>query len=136
MVIQQTGAQSELIVQWTDPVNGLACKAKLDISYQDHRGKHVIDLKSTGEGSKAAFLRSCEKYEYERQAAFYLDGAGAKTMTIYGIQKRPPYKVFRKMYTKKELEEGRRKYRFILSKAQELQNREFDLSPGLEKKRA
>jgi len=35
---------------------------------------------------------------------------------IYGIQKRAPYKVFRKQITKRELETGRKMYEFILRK--------------------
>jgi hypothetical protein len=130
-VIGNIKTEVEKVITWIDPENELPCKAKVDIVYKDHRGLHVIDLKSTGKKDKKSFLSSCEKYEYERQAAFYMDGAGAKSVTIYGIQKRPPYRVFRKMYTKKELEEGRWKYRFIMGKTVTLKGQGIDLSPGL-----
>jgi len=110
----------EKVFTWTDGKTELPCKAKVDIAYEDHRGLHVIDLKSTGAGNKAAFLADCERYEYGRHAAFYLDGTGAKTVTIYGIQKRAPYEVFRKRYTKRELENGRKMYGFILGKVVEV----------------
>jgi len=76
-------------------------------------------------------MASCQRYEYERQAAFYLDGTGAETFVIYGIQKLPPYQVFRKRYTKREMEIGRLEYRFILNKVLTIKNQESDLSPRL-----
>jgi len=109
----------EKVFTWTDVKTNLPCKAKVDIAYEDSRGLHVIDLKSTGASNKAAFLADCIKYEYGRQAAFYLDGTGAETVVIYGIQKRAPYGVFRKRYTKRELEIGRKMYGFILGKVAE-----------------
>jgi PDDEXK-like domain of unknown function (DUF3799) len=130
-VLRSEEAEREQVIQWTDKVTGLPCKAKVDIAYRDHRGRHIIDLKSTGERTREAFLRSCAQYEYERQAAFYLDGSGAESFTIYGVQKVAPYRVFRKGYTRRELEIGRWKYRFILGKVVELEGRVFDLSVGL-----
>jgi len=115
-VLMDEGTEIEKVFTWTDARTGLPCKAKVDIAYKDHRGLHVIDLKSTGAVDKAAFLADCVKYEYGRQAAFYLDGTGAETVVIYGIQKRAPYGVFRKRYTKRELEDGRKMYQFILKK--------------------
>jgi len=119
----------EKVFTWTDAKTELPCKAKVDIAYEDPRGLHVIDLKSTGAGNKAAFMTDCERYEYGRQAAFYLDGTGAKTVVIYGIQKRAPYQVFRKQITKRELETGRKMYGFILGKV--LENKKAKLLPGL-----
>jgi hypothetical protein len=133
-VIGGEGTEVEKVFRWTDAKFQVACKAKVDIAYEDRRGLHVIDIKSTGERTKTAFMASCRKYEYERQAAFYLDGTGAETVVIYGIQKLPPYGVFRKRYTKRELEVGRWKYRFILGKAVGMEGKEFDLSPGLKRR--
>jgi hypothetical protein len=135
-VLSGEGTEIEKVFTWTDAKFQVPCKAKVDIAYEDRRGLHVIDIKSTGERTKAAFMASCRKYEYERQAAFYLDGTGAETVVIYGVQKLPPYGVFRKRYTRKELAEGRWKYRFILGKAVGMEDREFDLSPGLKQQRA
>jgi len=118
-VLGNEATEIEKVFTWTDDKTKLPCKAKVDIAYEDRRGLHVIDLKFTGASSKAAFLADCVKYEYGRQAAFYLDGTGAKTVTIYGIQKRAPYQVFRKRYTKRELEVGRKMYGFILGKVLE-----------------
>ena len=126
-VLGNEATQIEKVFTWTDDKTKLPCKAKVDIAYEDSRGLHVIDLKSTGASSKAAFLYDCERYEYGRQAAFYLDGTGAETVTIYGIQKRAPYGVFRKQYTKRELEVGRKMYGFILGKVVEV----GELSPSL-----
>ena len=115
-VLSDESTQVEQVFTWTDRKTNLPCKAKVDIAYRDHRGLHVIDLKSTGVRNRAEFLASCDRYEYERQAAFYLDGTGSESVTIYGIQKRAPYGVFRKRYTKRELERGRWKYWVILGR--------------------
>ena len=124
-VLSDEKTQLEQVFTWTDFQTQLPCKAKVDIAYRDHRGLHVIDLKSTTAKDLDMFLADCEKYEYVRQAAFYLDGTGAETVTIYGIQKRPPYGFFRKRYTKRELERGRRMYGVILGRVQEDLTRTF-----------
>jgi len=133
-VLGNEATEIEKVFTWTDAKTKLPCKAKVDIAYEDHRGLHVIDLKSTGAGNKAAFLADCVRYEYRRQAAFYLDGTGAKTVVIYGIQKRAPYGVFRKRYTKRELETGRKMYGFILGKVAKIGQREFLPRLGLHSK--
>ena len=130
-VLKNEETEVEQVFTWTDKKTKLSCKAKVDIVYQDKRGLHVIDLKSTATSDRGAFLASCEKYEYERQAAFYLDGTGAETVTIYGIQKRAPYRVFRKRYTKLELERGRMMYGVILGRVIEIEDNSF--KPRLQK---
>ena len=124
-VLSNEATQVEQVFTWTDSKTKLPCKAKVDIAYRNQRGLHVIDLKSTAAKDLETFLADCKKYEYVRQAAFYLDGTGAETVTIYGIQKRAPYRVFRKRYTKRELERGRRMYGFILGKVVATKNGEF-----------
>ena len=128
-VLRNEETEVEQVFTWTDAKTKLPCKAKVDIVYRNQRGLHVIDLKSTAAKDLDTFLADCEKYEYVRQAAFYLDGTGAKTVTIYGIQKRAPYRVFRKRYTKRELENGRRMYRFILGRV--LEDEPIELGTGL-----
>ncbi len=128
-VLRNEETQVEQVFTWTDEKTKLPCKAKVDIAYRNQRGLHVIDLKSTGAKDLQTFLADCERYEYVRQAAFYLDGTGAEMVTIYGIQKRAPYRVFRKRYTKGELEIGRRMYGFILGKVLEEGANKF--LPGL-----
>lgn len=124
-VLGNEGTEIEKVFTWTDVETELPCKAKVDIVYRNHRGLHVIDLKSTGAKDRATFLGDCVKYEYGRQAAFYLDGTGAETVTIYGVQKRAPYRVFRKRYSKLELEAGMKMYGFILGKVVAAENGEF-----------
>ena len=126
-VLEDERTEVEQVFTWTDPETKLPCKAKVDIAYRDAAGLHVIDLKSTGAKDWETFLRDCERYEYARQAAFYLDGTGAESFTIYGIQKRAPYGVFRKRYGVRELERGRRMYGFILGRVK----REDGFLPGL-----
>ncbi len=48
-VIGNRETEIEKVIQWIDPVYGLPCKAKMDITYRDHRSQHIIELKSTGE---------------------------------------------------------------------------------------
>jgi len=56
--------------------------------------------------------------QYDRQAAFYLDGTRAKVFVLIAVQKQAPYQVFTIQYTSrmKVIDKARRRYRFILNK--------------------
>ena len=62
----------ELAYRWEDPATGLMCKAKCDVSGGEE--KIVVDLKTTRDASTTEFPRSCAKFLYHLQAAFYLRG--------------------------------------------------------------
>ena len=68
-------SERERIVLSTEPTTGVACKARLDMVYTSPKRRNalVIDLKTTSARTQAQFLESCYTYDYDRQAAFYLD---------------------------------------------------------------
>jgi len=85
----------EQIAIWTDRVTKLPCKAKIDLQ----TGVHIYDLKPTRAHSQEMFEQMAIRYQYERQAAFYLDGTRAKVFVLIAVQKQAPYQVFTIQYT-------------------------------------
>ena len=110
-------SRKESVQLWSDPATGLLLKSKLDIVYK-HR--HVIDIKSTGQKDYAGFLRSLRTYDYDRQAAFYLDSLGhpghgsQPRFTFIGVQKVKPFNIWVVEPSISFIEEGRKKYRALL----------------------
>ena len=60
---------------FTDPTTQLACKSRLDLVYTSPKRQNalIFDFKTTSARTQAQFLQSCYDYDYDRQAAFYLD---------------------------------------------------------------
>lgn len=106
-------SKKEVVVLWTDEATGLELKSKIDIN---HKGTIVADVKSTSCKSLADFLRSAEKYDYDRQAAFYLDAVGGKKFVFIVVQKKIPYNIWVIEYhTDSEfIRSGRKKYKALL----------------------
>lgn len=130
-------SERERIVLSTDPATGVACKARLDMVYTSPKRRNalVIDLKTTSARTQSQFLESCYTYDYDRQAAFYLDSLRqadneewADTrqfrFVFIGIMKQRPHRLFAVDASSIPgfLEYGRKKYRFWLRKWQEEQN--------------
>lgn len=107
-------AKKEQVVTWEDATTNLPCKAMLDI-YNPHR-RTIYDLKTTSEKSFDGFLRSAEKYDYDRQAAFYLDAVGAKRFGFLIVQKVKPFHIWNVEYAagSEFIELGRKKYSALL----------------------
>ena len=109
-------SKKESVRLWTDPATGLLLKSKLDIVYKNYL---VIDLKSTGQKDYAGFLRSLEIYDYDRQAAFYLDSLNHTTgprprFLFVGVQKVKPFNIWIVEPSVPFIEGGRKKYRALL----------------------
>jgi hypothetical protein len=124
-------SERERIVLSTEPTSGVACKARLDMVYTSpkRRNAMVIDLKTTSARTQAQFLESCYTYDYDRQAAFYIDSLrhadGREWGTtkhfrfvFIGIMKQSPYRLFAVDATSIPgfIDYGRKKYRFWLRK--------------------
>jgi hypothetical protein len=108
-------AEVEQVRIWDDKETGLPCKAQTDI--WEAENELIVDLKTTCARSYGEFLKSCEEYGYDRQAAFYLDGTpGARRFVILGVQKQAPYEVFyfEASAARGCIEGGRKKYRGLL----------------------
>lgn len=118
---------------FTDPATGLPCKCKTDVLYK-HR--LIVDVKTTSQPNRAAFLESCHEYDYHRQAAFYLDGVGARRFVFVGIQKKDPFDLFYFEPTGDRsgaafLREGRQRYRRLLKAFHEVSFRPSSWGPRL-----
>lgn len=113
-------AVPEIPQYWDDELTGLPCKSQLDLLLP---GEALIaDLKTTSASSQAEFLDNCLRYEYDRQAAFYVDGcrmAGqpVQRFILFGVQKQKPHQVYVVEFKTDDpfIENGRRKYRKLLA---------------------
>ncbi|GAB3576809.1 hypothetical protein GCM10027578_43400 [Spirosoma luteolum] len=129
-------AERERIVLSTDPATSIACKARMDLLYTSpqRRSALIVDLKTTSARTPAQFLESCYTYDYDRQAAFYLDslrqsegGEWADTrqfrFVFVGVMKQAPHRLFAVDATSIPgfIDYGRKKYRFWLRKWREEQ---------------
>lgn len=65
---------SEVSFFWPDPATGVYCKGRADWVYRTPAGVVLLDLKTTEDATPEAFGRSCARYGYHRQAAWYSDG--------------------------------------------------------------
>lgn len=97
---------------WKDKETGLPCKAQFDIVCR----KAVFDVKTTSAWSEERFIELLDVYDYDRQAAFYLDGSRAEWFYFVGVQKRPPFAVHIVPFHRDSdfIEKGRKKYRYLL----------------------
>lgn len=103
--------QRELSVTWNDVAAGLECKARID-AFNPANGL-VVDLKTTDDAAPGAFARTCAKYGYHGQAAYYLDGllsagAYAAQFLFIVVEKAAPYAVAVYVAEEEMLESGRR----------------------------
>lgn len=110
--IQQS--RREQICTWKDGETKLPCKIKVDALPPS---EFMIDLKTTSASTRLEFLEACTKYEYDRQAVMYMDGAKRSRMIFIGIQKRAPYELYYYEVEpgKRFYEMGHKKYRKLLS---------------------
>lgn len=127
-------SERERTVLSTDPATGVACKARLDMVYTSPKRRNalVIDVKTTSARTQAQFLESCYTYDYDRQAAFYVDSlrhADSDEWTatrqfrfvFIGVMKQRPHRLFAVDATSipNFMDYGRKKYRFWLRKWRE-----------------
>lgn len=112
-------ALPEIPQYWDDEQTGLPCKSQLDLLLP---GEALIaDVKTTSASSRAEFLGNCLMYEYDRQAAYYIDGCRAAghpidRFILFAIQKQKPHQVFVVDMKADDpfVENGRRKYGKLL----------------------
>lgn len=118
-------AEKECVKLFTDPDTGLDCKARLDLVYEKST---VLDVKTTSCRTYGAFVQTCHEYDYDRQAAFYLDSAGAREFIFVGVQKVEPFQIYW-FDTRTEpgfIDYGRRKYKRLLHTWKELSYDTFE----------
>ncbi len=97
---------------------GVGVKLRPDLVVRSRAGRQLtlIDFKTTSSPDLAHFLTTIEKYDYDRQAALYLDVLGATRFLIIGVQKKAPHAVWRVELTAMPglLEQGCKKYTVLL----------------------
>ncbi|GAB3843231.1 PD-(D/E)XK nuclease-like domain-containing protein [Hymenobacter jeollabukensis] len=108
----------------THTATGLLIKLRPDLLVRSRAGRclTLIDFKTTSSPDRAHFLSTIERYDYDRQAALYLDVLQATRFLIIGVQKKDPHQVWRVELTATPglIEQGRKKYHRLLGAYAEL----------------
>ena len=82
---------------WTDETTGIECKCRPDWLLEDCTV--IVDLKTTEDASPSGFQRSIAKFNYHKQAAWYLHGVEQSTgvcpsqFIFVAVEKKAPYAV-------------------------------------------
>lgn len=110
--------QAEQSYTATHTATGVGVKLRPDLLVRSRAGRQLtlIDFKTTSSPDLPHFLTTIGKYDYDRQAALYLDVLGATRFLIIGVQKRAPHNVWRVELTAIPglIEQGRKKYAVLL----------------------
>ena len=107
------------MVNWTDEVSGIPCRGIFD---RLTVGNIAIDLKTTDDASPKGFARSCYKYRYHVQAAFYTDGhlqASGEPLEGFffiAVEKSEPHLVAVYYLNADDIQRGREQYRDDINK--------------------
>ena len=109
-------AATEVSILWRDQDTDLLCKARLD--HWSEQAARITDLKTTDAASH--FIRSIRRYDYARQAAFYIDGTAAATgvvaeFCLVAVEKDPPYGVRAAPLSGADVRRGREEYKRALA---------------------
>jgi hypothetical protein len=119
-------SHKEQVILFEDDETKAPCKCKVDAIQYGETGKAttIIDLKTTSQRDYRRFCESVLTYDYDRQAAFYLDATGADTFVFIGIQKVKPFDLFHYEITRDQgaVAYGRKKYKALLRKYVEYYN--------------
>jgi PDDEXK-like domain of unknown function (DUF3799) len=107
--------QKEMTATWHK--EGQPCKAKIDI--MPVQANTILDLKTTRATTREEFLESCKEYNYDRQAAWYMEAAGAQNMIFVAFCKTAPYEMFTYHISTRSAfaRQGKKRAAFLLNKA-------------------
>jgi len=96
-ILEHPQARFEESLFWDDFEHNVPCKVRIDCTRPDIR--LLADLKTAASAAPSEFARACANYNYDIQAAHYLEGA----YTVLGqtfdhfcfivVEKTPPYAV-------------------------------------------
>lgn len=112
-------ADSEIMVNWTDVISGHKCRGIFDRLTLNNI---CIDIKTTDDASPKGFARSCHKYRYHVQAAFYTDGHLAASgeplegFFFIAVEKAEPHLVGVYYLNEQDIARGREQYREDINK--------------------
>lgn len=89
---------AESVIKWTDRDTGVMCKGKPDyLTFEDNKDFHLIDFKTSRNIQSGVFMRDIVNLQYHLSMAFYADGLLEvygrlpSTLTIFPVEKTPPY---------------------------------------------
>lgn len=100
-------SEKEVPKCWVDFNTMVDCKGKADIVVNG--GQMLVDIKTTSK-PVTEFRNSAYRYNYHRQAAFYMDGFGATEFMFIVIESIPPYQVGIFRCSENFIEQGREEY--------------------------
>ena len=110
--------QAEQSYTATHTATGVGVKLRPDLLVSSRAGRQLtlIDFKTSSSPDLPHFLTTIEKYDYDRQAALYLDVLGATRFLIIGVQKKASHQVWCVELTATPglIEQGRKKYNALL----------------------
>ncbi|MFD2786177.1 PD-(D/E)XK nuclease-like domain-containing protein [Hymenobacter rubripertinctus] len=108
----------ELTHTATHTATGVEVKIRPDLLVISPAGRRttLIDFKTTSCQDLPQFLACAGQYDYDRQAALYLDALQADRFLIIGVQKKAPHAVwvFDATASPGFIEQGRKKYAALL----------------------
>ena len=81
----------EHIVVWHNEEYNVNCKGMLDVYNKE--SNIIVDLKTTKDTSYYGFANSVKKFNYHKQAAFYMDAVKADEYYIVAVEKTKPYSI-------------------------------------------
>lgn len=110
--------KKETSVLWEQ--DGSELKSKLDLILSYKNSAVVCDLKTTCQKTENGFLADVKRFNYYRQAAFYMDSVKAEKFEIWAVQKTFPFKVFTVAFQSnhQEIEKARFQYKRLLTYAE------------------
>ena len=111
-----SGGLAEQSFYWEDSDTGVLCKCRPDYWIE---GVAIPDYKTTADAKDAEFAKSCAKFTYDIQAAFYSDGVLALTgesleMPFVAQEKESPYALNVFFIDPSDVAIGRDKYKRAL----------------------
>ncbi len=115
-----TRGRPEVSAMFTAPSTGTLCKLRADLVVpaadpaQPEASYTIIDFKTTMAPDWHQFAAQCAAFDYDRQAAFYLDALHADRFLLVGVQKAEPFGIFLVEVTPEMLAQGRAKYEALL----------------------
>ena len=96
----------------------LQVKVRPDLLVRSRAGRRLtlIDFKTTSCRDYAQFVGTVEQYDYDRQAAFYLDVLQADRFLLIGVQKKAPHDLWLVEVSADfaTMAQGRKKYQHLL----------------------
>lgn len=119
-----SGGRPELSLFWVND-EGEVCKARLDYLRDDGI---VIDLKTTSNPLRAAFARSIAYFNYDRQAAWYLEGVNRifggqnENFIFIAIGNKKPFNIRFYPLGKRSIETGKKLYAAALQRYRYFRN--------------